>query len=132
MGRPLISDELWERIGPIIPKKGPDPRGGRPRASDRACLAGIVFVLRTGIAWRDLPAELGASGPTCWRRLRDWQAAGVWDRLLEELLAELNAQGRLDLSIAVADSASVRALKGGATPARTPRTAAKTARNTTR
>jgi transposase len=132
MRRPLVSDKLWECVQAIIPKKDPDPRGGRPRVSDRACLAGIVFVLRTGIAWNDLPAELGASGPTCWRRLRDWQRAGVWDRLLEELLAELNAHGRLDLSIAVADSASVRALKGGGTPARTPRIAGRTARNTTR
>lgn len=132
MARPLVSDELWERIQPIIPKSDPDPRGGRPRASDRACLVGILFVLRTGIAWRDLPGEIGASGVTCWRRLRDWQHAGVWDRLLEELLAELNKQGRIDLSLAVVDSSSVRALKGGKTPGRTPRTAGKPARNTTR
>jgi len=132
MARPLVSDELWERIEPILPRHDPDPRGGRPRVDDRACLVGILFVLRTGIAWRDLPGEIGASGVTCWRRLRDWQHAGVWDRLLEEMLAELNRHGRIDLSLAVVDSASVRALKGGATPGRTPRIAANTARNTTR
>lgn len=132
MARPLVSDELWRRIEPIIPKKAPSPRGGRPRADDRACLVGIVFVLRTGIAWRDLPGEIGASGVTCWRRLRDWQQAGVWDRLLEELLAELNRRGRIDLSLAVADSASLRALKGGLTPGRTPRIAGNPARSTTR
>jgi len=132
MARPLVSDELRERIEPIIPEKTPGPRGGRPRVDDRACLVGILFVLRTGIAWRDLPGEIGASGVTCWRRLRDWQAAGVWDRLLEELLAELNKRGRLDLSLAVVDSSSVRALKGGATPGRTPRTAGRAARSTTR
>ena len=132
MARPLVSDELWERIEPIIPKNDPDPRGGRPRVDDRACLVGILFVLRTGIAWRDLPGEIGASGVTCWRRLRDWQAAGVWDRLLGELLAELNGRGRLDLSLAVVDSSSVRALKGGATPGRTRRIAGNAARNTTR
>ena len=132
MARPLVSDELWERIEPIIPKVPRDPRGGRPRVDDRACLVGIVFVLRTGIAWRDLPGEIGAGGVTCWRRLRDWQQAGVWDRLLEELLAELNRQGRIDLSLAVVDSSSVRALKGGVTRGQTPRIAGNRARNTTR
>ena len=132
MGRALVTDELWRRVEPLIPKKTPDPRGGRPRIDDRLCLAGIIFVLKTGIAWCDLPSELGVSGPTCWRRLRDWQHARVWDRLLEEMLAELNRHGLLDLSLAVADSASVRALKGGATPARTPRIAGKRARSTMR
>jgi transposase len=132
MKRRLVTDELWKRIEPLIPQPPPDPRGGRPRVDDRRCLAGIVFVLETGIPWGELPVELGVSGSTCWRRLRDWKQAGVWDRLLEELLAELNAQGRVDLSLAVVDSASVRALKGGKTPARTPRTGGKPARNTTR
>lgn len=130
MARPLVTDELWQRIKPLIPVKPPDPRGGRPRVDDRTCLVGIVFVLRTGISWNDLPGELGVSGVTCWRRLRDWQAAGVWDRLLEQLLAELNAQGTIDLSLAAVDSSSLRALKGGRTPARTPQTAGKQARST--
>jgi len=132
MARPLVTDELWQRVRPLIPIKPTDPRGGRPRADDRTCLVGIVFVLRTGIAWNDLPGELGVSGVTCWRRLRDWQHAGVWDRLLEALLAELNAQGALDLSLAAVDSSSLRALKGGRTLDRTPRTAGRQARNTTR
>lgn len=132
MGRALVTDELWRRVEPLIPKYSPDPRGGRPRVDDRLCLAGIVFVLKTGIPWSALPSELGVSGPTCWRRLRDWNAAGVWGRLHEEMLAELNARGMIDLSLAVADSASVRALKGGPTPARTRRTAAGRARSTTR
>jgi transposase len=131
MGRPLVSDELWARVEPIIPKVPRDPRGGRPRIDDRLCLVGIVFVLKTGIGWNDLPSEIGVSGPTCWRRLRDWQAAGVWGRLFEQLLAELNGQGRIDLSLAVVDSASVRALKGGSAPDQTPRTAANRARSTT-
>ncbi|MBZ0172576.1 MAG: IS5 family transposase [Phycisphaerales bacterium] len=120
MKRRLVTDELWKRAEPLIPKPPPDPRGGRPRADDRLCLAGIVFVLKTGIQWGELPGELGVSGSTCWRRLRDWKEAGVWDRLLEELLAELNAHGRLDLSLAVVDSASVRALKGGERPGPNP------------
>lgn len=132
MARQLVTDELWQRVAPLIPIKPPDPRGGRPRVDDRTALVGIVFVLRTGISWNDLPGELGVSGVTCWRRLRDWQHAGVWDRLLEQLLAELNAQGSIDLSLAAIDSSSVRALKGGRIPARTPPTAGKQARNTMR
>jgi transposase len=132
MGRALVTDELWRRVEPLIPKTPPDPRGGRPRVDDRLCLAGIIFVLKTGIPWSALPSELGVSGPTCWRRLRDWNEAGVWDRLLEEMLAELNSHGGIDLSLAVVDSASVRALKGGATPVRTRRIAGSRARNTTR
>ena len=73
---------------------------------DRACLNGILFVLATGIGWERLPQQLGyGSGMTCWRRLRDWQAAGVWHRLHALLLAELRAAGRLELTRAIADSA---------------------------
>ncbi len=77
-------------------------------------LCGILFVLYTGIAWRFLPQELGfGSGMTCWRRLRDWNEAGVWQRLHEVLLAELRAAGMLDLSRAAVDSFHLRAMKGG-------------------
>ncbi len=85
---------------------------------DRKCLAGILFVLRTGLSWEDLPQELGCGcGMTCWRRLRDWNNAGVWQRLHEILLAELRAADKLDMSRAVVDSSHVRALKGGPKPA---------------
>jgi transposase len=71
MAKPLVSDALWERIEPLIPVEAPKPDGGRPRVPDRAYLAGIVFVLRTGIQWQRLPQEMGCgSGMTCWRRLR--------------------------------------------------------------
>jgi transposase len=77
-------------------------------------LSGILFVLYTGIPCKFLPQELGfGSGMTCWRRLRDWNDAGVWQRLHESLLAELNAAGALDWSRAVIDGSHVRALKGG-------------------
>jgi transposase len=66
---------------------------------DRGCLNGVIYVLRTGITWAELPRQLGyGSGVTCWRRLRDWQQTGVWDRLLALLLAELRAAGLLDLA----------------------------------
>lgn len=70
------------------------------------------------IRWEWLPGELGfGCGMTCWRRLRDWNNAGVWQRLHEVLLAELRAAGKLDMSRAVVDSSHVRALKGGPKPA---------------
>lgn len=115
MAKQLVSDELWERIKPLIPKhNSPTAKGGRPPVDDRAALTGILFVLKTGIPWEDLPREMGCgSGMTCWRRLRDWQKAGVWDRLHELLLAELRAADKLDFSRAAVDSGTVRAVGGG-------------------
>jgi hypothetical protein len=76
MATELLPDGLWARIAPLLP---PKPRSGRPRVSDRAALTGILFVLKPGITWEYLPAEMGCgSGMTCWRRLRDWYQAGVW------------------------------------------------------
>ena len=87
---------------------------GRPRVPDRAVLAGIVFVLSTGIRWNDLPLELGCgSGTTCWRRLRAWQRAGVWHELHRVVLDRLGQAGVLDWSRAAVDSVSVRAKPGG-------------------
>ena len=77
MAAPLVSDELWSVIEPLLPRRGPSPAGGRPPVDDRKVLAGILFVLRSGIPWEMLPHEMGCGcGMTCWRRLRDWQAAG--------------------------------------------------------
>jgi transposase len=114
MSRQLVSDELWEAIEPLLPRERPKPSGGRPRIPDRAALGGIVFVLRTGVPWRLLPQELGCgSGSTCWRRLRDWQAAGVWRRLHGTLLNWLGDEAGIDWSRASLDSLSVRAKRGG-------------------
>src|SRR5437763_5387026 len=114
MAKELLPDAFWARIAPLLPPEPPKPKGGRPRVSDRAALTGILFVLKTGIPWEYLPAEIGCgSGMSCWRRLRDWQRAGVWDRLHEVLLARLNAAGKMDWSRAVADTTSVRAMHGG-------------------
>jgi transposase len=128
----LVPDRLWREIEPLLPPEPPKPQGGRPRVPDRACLTGIVYVLRTGMPWRLVPAELGCgSGVTCWRRLREWTEAGLWPRIHHKLLAVLGRRGKLDASLAVLDSASVRAVLGGRTPAPTPRTERKTAANAT-
>jgi transposase len=85
--------------------------------SDRVALAGIMYVPRKGVAWRDVPIQVvGCSGVTAWRRLRDWTEAGVWHRLHEVLLAELRAVGLLEMDDAAIDGSHVRALKGGITP----------------
>ncbi|WP_243457557.1 IS5 family transposase [Ottowia testudinis] len=103
-----ISTALFKRIEPLLPAVKPCAKGGRPRLSDERALNGILFVLRTGTPWEHLPQELGfGSGMTCWRRLRDWQAAGVWHRLHLALLAELRGAGKLDFSRASIDGASV-------------------------
>jgi transposase len=119
-GRVLVDDELWAVIEPLIPRvRRRRVRPGRRRLDDRAVLNGILFVLHTGIAWRLLPQELGfGSGVTCWRRLREWQAAGVWERLHDELLVRLNRAGEIDWERAVVDSSHIRALLGGPTPGR--------------
>ena len=100
MANVLVSDELWEQIEPLLPSEPPKPKGGRPRIPDRQALNGIVFVLKTGIPWEDLPQEMGCgSGMTCWRRLRDWQQAGVWDRLHRLILDRLRQADRIDSDV---------------------------------
>jgi transposase len=132
MGRELVPDALWDRVRPLLPRRALRSMGGRPPAEDRACLRGILFVLRTGIQWEDLPREaFGVSGMTCWRRLRDWHAAGVWAALHQQLLNELGIHGAIDWTRAAIDAATVRAFKRGRSRARTRRTAEKPAANTT-
>ncbi|WP_443078979.1 IS5 family transposase [Streptosporangium sp. NBC_01495] len=124
----IVSDELWARIEPLLPRAERRYRHpGRKRLDDRKALCGILFVLYTAIPWEFLPQELGfGSGMTCWRRLRDWHQAGVWDRLHQTLLAELQAGEQLDWSKAVIDSSHVRAPQGGPTTGPSPVDRAKT------
>jgi transposase len=132
MAKPLLTDELWERIEPHLPPKPPKPQGGRPPVADHACLTGILFVLKTGTPWEYLPREMGCGcGMTCWRRLRDWQAAGVWQKIWQVMLDELGQANAIDWSTSAMDSCSVRALFGGRKLARIPRIGAKTDRNAT-
>ena len=130
MSKPLVSDELWALVAPLLPPEPPKPKGGRPRVSDRAALSGIIFVLKSGIPWEMLPQEMGCgSGVTCWRRLRDWQEAGVWERLHHLLLDRLGEADQIDWSRASLDSASIPAKRGATRSGRTRRTAANRARS---
>jgi transposase len=132
MAKPLVSDELWTIVEPHIPVKPRRTRNaGRKPVPDRACLAGILFVLKTGIPWEMLPQEMGCGcGMTCWRRLRDWQEAGVWQAIHEALLAELRGADALDFSRALVDSSTVRAVGGAKKQARAPWTAGNPAAST--
>ena len=124
MAKPLVDDELWQLIQPLLPP--PKPRRwrypGRKPLTNRQALTGILFVLKSGIPWEMLPKEMGCgSGMSCWRRLRDWQEAGVWQKLHELLLAKLRQRDRIDWSRAVVDSASIRAVGGKTGPNPTDR-----------
>ncbi len=128
-----VDDGLWAELEPLLPVVQRRYRyPGRKRLNDRAALNGILFVLHTGIAWRDLPAEFGyGSGVTCWRRLREWQQAGVWEQLHQAVLRKLNGAGEIDWSRAAADSSHIRALLGGSTQGRPRSIAPAQAQSTT-
>ncbi len=116
MAKPIVDDELWALIEPLLPppKERRKRYTGRKPVSNRQALTGIVYVLRSGIPWKMLPQEMGCgSGMTCWRRLRAWQQQRVWQRIHEVLLNKLREAEKLDFSRAVVDSASVRAAHGG-------------------
>lgn len=126
MAKELVSDELWQIIEPLLPEEPPKPDGGRPRVDDRAALTGIIFVLKSGIPWEMLPQEMGCgSGVTCWRRLEEWQEAGVWDELHQVLLDRLGDAEQIDWQRAWLDSSSIPAKKGEQKPVRIRRIKAK-------
>jgi transposase len=130
MAKELVTDELWEVIEPLLPEEPPKPKGGRPRIDDRAALTGILFVLKSGIPWEMLPQEMGCgSGMTCWRRLKEWNEAGVWERLHQRLLDRLGEAEQIDWERASLDSASVPAPGGAKEPERIRRTRANRARS---
>jgi transposase len=103
-----VTDEQWQRIAPLLPAQG---RMGRPRADDRKVLNGILYVLRTGCRWKDMPQEYG-SYSTAWRRLERWQREGVWDRIWQRFLSSLDEEGKLDWARAFLDGSFAPAKRG--------------------
>jgi transposase len=119
MAKELVTDELWDTIEPLLPPEPPKPQGGRPRIDNRAALTGIVFVLKSGIPWEMLPQEMGCgSGMTCWRRLKEWHEARVWEKLHRVLLDGLGEADQIDWERASLDSASIPAKRGVQKPER--------------
>ena len=132
MAKPLMDDELWSVIEPLLPVRKRRWRfPGRKAVDDRTVLTGILFVLKSGIAWEDFPQEMGCSGMTLLNRLRQWHRAGVWERLHRLMLDKLRGADKIDFSRVIVDSTSVRALHGGKKRVKAPWIAEKTARNTT-
>ena len=127
MARQPVSKELWLQLQPLIPTFTPSAKGGARKlaVSDEAALNGILFVLQTGIPWQELPQSLGyGSGMTCWRRLRDWNAAGVWEQLHHAMLTRLREHDQIDWSRASIDGSSVPSPRGARKQGPTPRTEA--------
>jgi transposase len=130
MAKEILPDELWGVLDPLFPSPPARPKGGRRRIPNRATLTGLLFVLRTGIPWEYLPQEMGCgSGMTCWRRLRDWQAQGIWQQVHQTLLNALGEADQIDWTRAAIDSATAPAPRGARTPARIRRIAANRARS---
>jgi transposase len=116
-----LTDAQWERIAPLLPVHPPSPKGGRPRADDRECLEGLLWLLRSGARWQDIPVDL-PSGSTCWRRLQEWASEEVLEEIQAILIEELHELGRVDFDELLADATFIRAKKGGLKSA-TPRLA---------
>ena len=115
MAKPIVDDELWKRIEPFVPPKPRRSRfPGRKPLGNRKALTGILFVLKTGLAWEDLPQELGCGcGMSCWRRLREWQQAGVWQTLEELMSLQLADAKKINWSRVHLDSLNNAELLGG-------------------
>lgn len=106
-----LTDEQWQKLEPLLPKVDPGPQGGRPWADNRAVFEGILWILKSGARWKDLPREY-PSPATCWRRLNKWEQDGVWEDIWEVYLGELNAKGLLDLQECFIDATFMPAKKG--------------------
>ena len=116
--RRTVTDKLWQRVRPHLPVRAAQPKGGRPWADDRECLEGVLWILRSGARWKDLPGDL-PSYPTCWRRLQEWAGEGCLEAIQTAVLEELEGMGRIDWDHLVADATFIRGKKG-ATKSATP------------
>jgi transposase len=113
-GEQTATGRAVERDRGVFPTYEPSPEGGRRPKEARAVLTAIVFVLKTGIGWKDLPTEaFGVSYKTCTRRIADWTAIGLWQRMHELFLAKLRGADQLDWSRVLVDCSLVKAPLGG-------------------
>ena len=113
MAKEFVTYEVWEGIEALLPEEPPKPKGGWPRIDNRAALTGIRFGLKSGIPWEMLPQEMGyGSGMICWRRLKVWHEAGVWERLHQRILERLGEADQIDWERASLDSSSVPTPRG--------------------
>jgi transposase len=110
----VLKDDQWDRIARLLPEHPDAPKGGRPWRNDRECLEGILWLLRTGSRWCDIPIDL-PSGSTCWRRLRDWAGEEVLQDIHAILIEELDDLGKIDFSELLADATFIRVKKGAPT-----------------
>ena len=111
ISRPQLTDEQWLLISEFFPVPLPDPRGGRPRTDARLCLEGILWVLRSGARWKDLPRSF-PSYVTCWRRFVEWSRAGLWDQAWCRLIDQLDRENKVDWKEGFADGTFASAKKG--------------------
>ena len=117
MPKPLLTDEQWKQIEPLLPRIK-RKRRGRPPKEDRKIFEGILWVLRSGARWRDLPKELGVSSSVCWKRLRLWEEQGVWLRLWRAFLSALDQRSKLDWDETFLDGSFAPAKKGASASAK--------------
>lgn len=111
MRKQLLTEKQWQKIAPLLPKLKKHRRG-RPPKDNRVVLEGILWVLKTGARWRDLPTEIGVSPSVCWKRLQRWEEQGVWLRIWRTFLSELDRRGRLDWEESFLDGSFAPAKKG--------------------
>lgn len=109
--KPELTEEQWLRIADLFPWRPPSRAGGRPRVEPRPCLEGILWILRTGTRWKDLPKSF-PSPATCWRRLQEWTTTGRFAKAWERCLGQLDGMGRIDVEEALADGTFAKAKKG--------------------
>ena len=122
MSNKLLPDELWDEIEQLFPEYEPSPDGGRPPKESRRVLTAVLFVLKTGIGWKDLPTEaFGVSYKTCTRRIDEWTDQGIWQQIHELFLAKLRGADLLDWSRVLVDCSLVKAPLGGENAGRTRR-----------
>ena len=122
MAGKLLPDELWNEIVDLFPEHVQSPEGGRRPKDNRQVLTAILFVLKTGIPWEELPLDaFGCSYKTCVRRLQEWTQLGIWEQIHERFLARLRGAEQLDWSRALIDCSFVKAPLGGQKQGRIPR-----------